>query len=99
MTVAVLQAARRDLTDGYWFYEYQEVGLGNYFLTAIYSDLARLTKTAGVHRRVPGTGHRVKSRQFPYLIYYRVNGNVAEVLAIIDGRRSPKWIREHLGLP
>lgn len=87
------------MTDGYWFYEDQEAGLGNYFLQSIYDDLGRLSRTGGVHRRVPGGYHRVKSRRFPYLIYYRVSANNVEVFAVIDGRRSPQWIRERLGLP
>ena len=31
MPVVVLQSAKDDLRDGYWFYENQEPGVGDYF--------------------------------------------------------------------
>ena len=32
MKVAILSAAKQDLLDGYWFYERQYPGLGDYFI-------------------------------------------------------------------
>lgn len=36
------------------------------------------------------------ARRFPYAIVYRIAGDVVEVFAILDGRRSPEWIRQQL---
>ncbi len=96
MTLRVLDTARTDLASGYWFYEEQNPGVGSYFLTSIYSDLHQLSKTAGVHRKLPDGSHRMNARKFPYAIYYRINGGAAEVHAILDSRRSPEWIRQRL---
>lgn len=96
MTVRVLQTARADLSAGYWFYEEQEPGLGDYFLRRIYEDLELLSLIAGVHRKTPQGYHKMIARRFPYAIFYRLNGDAVEVFAILDGRRSPDWIRQQL---
>ncbi|MEY2880919.1 MAG: hypothetical protein RLZZ15_3299 [Verrucomicrobiota bacterium] len=96
MIVRVLAHARVDLVDGYWFYEAQAAGLGDYFLARIYEDLARLGACAGLHRKIPSGHHRMISRRFPFAIYYRVAGGAAEVDAILDCRRAPAWIQRRL---
>ncbi|MDI6739420.1 MAG: hypothetical protein QME74_03540, partial [Candidatus Edwardsbacteria bacterium] len=42
MNIRILDSARKDLTDGFWFYEKQEVDLGSYFLDALFSDVDSL---------------------------------------------------------
>lgn len=96
MTVSVLKTARADLSEGYWFYENQEPGLGDYFLQRIYEDLALLGSIAGIHRQLANGAHRMIARRFPYAIYYRIKLKTVEVHAIIDCRRSPEWIKQHL---
>ena len=96
MTVRVLKTARADLAAGYWFYEQQETGLGDYFLRRIYEDLELLGQIAGIHRQTVSGFHKMIARRFPYAIFYRINGDTVEVLAILDGRRSPDWIRQQL---
>lgn len=98
MIVRVLQTARADLSDGYWFYEDQEPGLGNYFLRRIYEDLELLGSIAGIHRKMTNGSHKMIARRFPYAIYYRINDGLVQVNAILDSRRSPDWIRKRLGL-
>jgi plasmid stabilization system protein ParE len=96
MTVLVLKTARADLVAGYWFYEQQEAGLGDYFLRRIYEDLELLARVAGIHRKTTSGLYKMVARRFPYAIFYRINGDVVEVFAILDGRRSPEWIRQQL---
>jgi hypothetical protein len=96
MIVRVLATARSDLVAAYSFYKDQQAGLGDYFLTSIYADLARLELLAGVHRKIPGSYHRTIARRFPFAIYHRMNGLTAEVRAILDCRRSPDWIARQL---
>lgn len=98
MTVRVLQTARTDLHDGYWFYERQEPELGNYFLRRIYEDLEQLGRLAGIHRQISHGLHKMTARRFPCAIYYRIKGNAVEVNAILDGRRAPEWIQKRLGI-
>ena len=96
MTVSVLKTARADLSQGYWFYEAQEPGLGTYFLRRVYEDLALLGGIAGIHRKIANDSHKMIARRFPYAIYYKINQGIVEVNAIIDCRRSPDWIKKRL---
>ena len=40
--------------------------------------------------------HRLLSKVFPYGIFYTLEGEWAVVWAVIDLRKDPAWIREHL---
>lgn len=39
MRIKILESATEDLKEGYYFYEFQESGLGDYFLESLYSDI------------------------------------------------------------
>jgi hypothetical protein len=49
MRLQILDSARDDLIDGFYFYEKQEPGLGGYFLTSLYSDMEALKILFGIH--------------------------------------------------
>ena len=53
--IRLSEDALADLDDGFWFYEWQETGLGDYFSTCLRGDIEGLKTTAGVHRRYIGT--------------------------------------------
>ena len=88
--------ALADLDDGYWFYEIQETGLGDYFASTLKSDIEGLKITAGIHHRDYHDYHRVLSRVFPYAIYYTLMVDKVVVWGVIDCRRDPDWMRDHL---
>ena len=88
--------AEDDLLDGYWFYEAQQVDLGNYFLDSLYGDIHSLTVFAGIHAKAYPGIYRTLSARFPFAIYYVVNSNAATVLAVLDTRQNPKTIQSRL---
>jgi plasmid stabilization system protein ParE len=94
--VAVSGDALKDLHDGFWFYEAQEAGLGDYFASSLRADIEGLKVTGGMHRQVYRDYRRLLGRVFPYAIFYTVEDDVATVWAVIDCRRDPDWIRRHL---
>jgi plasmid stabilization system protein ParE len=94
--VQISEDALQDLNDGFLFYEAQATGLGDYFAACLKADIEGLRISPGVHRVVYEDYHRLLSRVFPYGIFYTVSGEVAVIWAIIDLRRDPVWIREHL---
>jgi hypothetical protein len=96
MRVQVLDKAEKDLADAYWFYEAKQPGLGAYFRESIYADLDALEQTAGIHRIAYRHYHRALTKRFPFALYYSVEQDTASVHAIVDCRRDPTWIREHL---
>ncbi len=96
MNVRILPLARNDLSEGYWFYEEREIGLGNYFLSTLESEIDDLAYQAGIHIRVLDFYFVKHSSRFPYSIYYFVSEETVMVDAVIDQRRDPDWISERL---
>ena len=96
MRIKLSSTAEQQLQAGYWFYESQSKGLGDYFLDSLMADIDSLHIYAGVHAIHFGKYHRLLAKRFPYSIYYRVvNGDVL-VYAILDNRRNPEWVRDQL---
>ncbi|MDB6069541.1 MAG: uncharacterized protein JWL81_712 [Verrucomicrobiales bacterium] len=97
MKVQILDSAKADLIEACRFYESREAGLGDYFLTNIYTDIQSLSIFGGLHTNPYRFYHRALSKRFPFAIYYTVAENRVRVHAVIDCRRHPTWIRKHLG--
>ena len=95
MRIAILDEAERDLVDGAFFYEAQDPGLGQYFLDSLFSDVDSLQLYAGIHPLQFGY-HRLLSKRFPYAVYYRVEGSVAQVWAVLDCRQDPEKLVRRL---
>jgi len=85
-----------DLKAGFLFYDAQEVGLGEYFSHSLKSDIEGLRVTGGAHRLAYKDYRRALSRVFPYAIYYTMDTQIITIWAIIDCRRNPQWISDHL---
>ena len=64
MKIRILERAEQDLVAGYYFYESQGQGLGDYFLDTLYSDIDALQLHAGVHPWHFGF-QRALSKRFP----------------------------------
>jgi len=94
--VRISSDALEDLNDGFLFYEFQDPGLGDYFLSQLRADIDGLKITAGIHRQPHRHLHRLLSRRFPYAIFYEFKDSVALVVAVVDCRRDSDWIRSHL---
>ncbi|WP_133510881.1 type II toxin-antitoxin system RelE/ParE family toxin [Candidatus Thiosymbion oneisti] len=96
MKIRILASARRDLLDGFRFYEKQARGIGSYFLDSLYSDIESLLVNAGVHPLHFERYHRLLSKRFPFAVYYQVADDTILVYAVLDCRRDPAWIRNKL---
>jgi len=93
--VKILDAAERDLEQGFRFYELQAGGLGSYFLDSLCADIDSLSYFGGIHPVVFGC-HRLLSKRFPFAVYYRILKKEVVIMAVLDCRRNPSWIRERL---
>ena len=96
MTLRILASARRDLEDGYSFYESQEEGVGDYFLSSVRADIESLRLTAGIHPVKHRDYHRMLCRVFPFAVFYTRKADVVIIHAVLDCRREPDWIRHRL---
>ena len=65
MLVRILDSAHNDIRDGYWFYEDQEPGVGDYFSDTLYGEIESLALYAGIHNRrgFRGSGVRLQKRR------------------------------------
>ena len=95
MRIEILDDAEQDLIDGARFYEAQSPGVGEYFLDSLFSDIDSLQLHAGIHPLYLGY-QRLLSKRFPFAVYYRVQGNVARVWAVLDCRQDPEAIVKRL---
>jgi plasmid stabilization system protein ParE len=96
MRIEILDSAQDDLIAGHDFYENQAQGLGTYFLDTLFSDIDSLRLFAGMHAVHFGRYHRLLSKRFPFAVYYRVEGDVARVYAVLDCRQNPRRIADRL---
>jgi len=96
MKIRIEAPARNDLVEGYQFYEGSEDGLGEYFLSCLYSDIESLRIFGGIHRKEYRFLHRALSRKFPFAIYYIVEKDEVVIKAVLDCRRAPSWVRKKL---
>ncbi len=97
MKIQILDMAKDDLVEGFYFYDKKEAGLGNYFLSTLFSDIERLKVFGGIHGKAYKAFYRALSKRFPFAIYYTIEGNTVWIRSVVDCRRRPSWIRRHLG--
>jgi hypothetical protein len=65
----------------------------------LYADIDALQISAGVHVKLQPSGtFRSLGSRFPFAIYYLLEGKQATVMAVLDTRRSPEWLRERQSL-
>ncbi|OGS36238.1 MAG: hypothetical protein A2293_13110 [Elusimicrobia bacterium RIFOXYB2_FULL_49_7] len=93
MKIRILQSAQEDLVNGYHFYESQKNGLGVYFLDTLFSDIDSLQLYAGIHPIFFKKYHRMLSKRFPFSIYYHPDESTIIVVAVLDCRHRPAWIK------
>ena len=96
MNIKILESAKTDLKEGFWFYEKQDKGIGTYFLDSLYADIDSLRFYGGIHSIHFGHYHRLLSIRFPFAIYYKKSQETTAVHAVIDCRKNPAWIRRRL---
>ena len=96
--IQISEEALRDLNEGFLFYEAQEPGLGDYFVSSMRSDIERLKIAGGAHRIVYRDFHRLICHTFPFAVYYTQEADLVVVWAVLDQRREPQGIRERLDI-
>ncbi len=94
--IQISKEAFQDLEDGFHFYELQKSGLGDYFSASLQADIERQKNSAGIHSIAYRDYNHVVSNVFPFGIFYTDESDIVIVWTIVDMRRDPEWIREHL---
>lgn len=97
MTVRILEPAKRDLRNGFVFYEQQSPGLGDYFLDSLFSDIDSLLIYSGIHPIKFEDYHCILAKRFPFAIYYSISENEILIDAVFDFRRNPDRLKDRFG--
>jgi len=87
--VQIGRAAELDLAGAQLWYESQLTGLGADFLSEVSQVLDRLAETPLIYQIAYRDVRRAIVHRFPYLIWYRILGEVVTVLACTHGRFDP----------
>lgn len=93
--VRVLAEAAGDIEAARAFYDAQELGIGDYCVDSLLADIESLSLFHGIHPRHFGL-HRMLASRFPFGIYYQDKPGETQVIAILDLRRDPSWIRDEI---
>jgi len=103
MLVRILDSAHNDIRDGYWFYENQEPGVGDYFIApAIKGFDLHQGGTGSVPSVICGRdGARPSQWINPICCRFHsdtidIEDGEARVYGVLDNRRDPNWIYHHL---
>jgi len=95
--VFVRKLAEDDPAEAQDWDEAQSAGLGLASHCELGVTLARLEHSPLAGTAIYGEVRRVLLSRFPYLIWYRVDGQAVTVLACTHGKRSSATIRSKLG--
>ena len=93
--VVLLAEAAEDLEQARRFYEERGVGVGDNCISSLLADISSLTLFHGIHHRQFGCFRLLASR-FPLGIYYVDAEQETRVVAVLDLRRNPTWIRRQV---
>ena len=93
--VIILKEVVNDLTNGKFFYDQKESGVGDYFWDSLIADIESLIIYAGIHNKRYSL-YRMLAKRFPYAIYYEAKDDIAHVIAVLPMRRDPAWIKKEL---
>lgn len=94
--VSLLDEVLLDLEAGRQFYNDCEPGVGDYFLESVFADIQSLRNQAGIHPR-QHDHFRMLTKRFPFAVYYDMENEIAQVVAVLDMRQDPDGIRATLG--
>lgn len=93
--VLILSEAADDLLAAERFYDSREPGVGAYCVDSLLSDIESLAWFHGIHR-AHFRCHRILASRFPFGIYYIEAAEATRVVAVLDLRRDPNWLRQEL---
>jgi len=82
--------AERDLEDAAEWYEKQLPGLGQDFLAEIYQCMKRIVEQPELYPLLHRNTRRALAQRFPFGVFYRLEGGLIIVFAVMHGSRDPQ---------
>jgi ParE toxin of type II toxin-antitoxin system, parDE len=81
--------AEADIAEGYAWYESQQIGLGERFLSEISLRFSEIEREPLRFQRVRDEARRVLLRRFPYAVFFIQGPDYISVIAAIHMARHP----------
>lgn len=87
---------REDIDSAYCWYEDRQPGWGERFLAVTSDAVTKIQSHPYRCGRVRGDVRAALTRDFPYVIYYRVDESRIVIIAVLHSRRDPQiWRRRN----
>lgn len=89
----LLPLAKRDVRLAYEWYEEQKPGLGGTFLGRVEECLGNIQRSPKAFQPIGDNARRAVVKQFPYVVFYRIEGTVIYVYSVFHTSQDPKkWM-------
>jgi plasmid stabilization system protein ParE len=79
-----------DVDAGFAWYERQREGLGNEFLAEVRDQIDRIRENPKLYGVLYRAVRASPVRRFEYVVYYRVESDRINIIAVQHARRSPR---------
>ncbi|VAW41124.1 hypothetical protein MNBD_CHLOROFLEXI01-3409 [hydrothermal vent metagenome] len=80
-----------EIREATFYYQAQQVGLGERFLSTVQESLTRISNFPESFPVVTSNVRQCKVARFPYAIVYRLQVNYIQVIALAHSRRKPQY--------
>lgn len=91
--VIYLSEARADVDSAHTSYEQRKAGLGERFLQKLRERVEAISDNPEMYAVLSDEVRAAPLRQFPYVIYYRVDAGTVFIKAVLHGHRDPQvWM-------
>lgn len=97
--LVLLASADADIQTAYEYYEHSQPGRGDVFLSCLDAALGRLRIFPEIAPVIHGSYRRLLVANFPYGIFYSLEGGRLIVIAVMDLRRDPQSVLRRLRGP
>ena len=94
LPIEYAEGVREDIDSAYAWYEDQQTGLGETFLSAVAEVVGKIEEHPRRFGRVRGEVRAGLVQRFPYVVYFRPEESRTVVIAVLHGRRDPQvWMK------
>ena len=91
MEVEIHPDAVSEIREAALYYQAQQIGLGERFLSTVQESLTRISNFPESFPVVANNVRQCKVARFPYAIVYRLQVNYIQVIALAHSRRKPQY--------
>ena len=93
MKALLSEAARQELTEAIAYYDAEGHGLGDSFLDEFLAAVGRIEEFPEAWQPLSRRARRCRLGRFPYGLIYRIDGDVALIIAVGHLHREPDYWR------